>query len=121
MPKHIIEYVEKIVEVPQVVYEERIIEVPEVHSVEAITEVPKPVVQQVEKKIPKIQTLRLLESPRTWRKTCFSRALRCRKLWFLIGLFNEHFTGFRMFLEQHVVFELSRVDSRSYTGSQGVN
>ncbi|CAL1129635.1 unnamed protein product [Cladocopium goreaui] len=47
-------YVEKIVEVPQVIYEERPIEVPELIHVEAVTQVPRPHVQFVKKEVPKV-------------------------------------------------------------------
>ncbi|OLQ01661.1 Pentatricopeptide repeat-containing protein, chloroplastic [Symbiodinium microadriaticum] len=63
VPKHVIEYVEKIVEVPQVVYEERPVEVEQVHTVEALTEIPKPVVQTIEKQIPRVPTTLQVEQP----------------------------------------------------------
>lgn len=53
MPKKIVQYVEKIVEVPQVIYEERAVEVPQYINVEAITTTPKPTIQKINKEIPK--------------------------------------------------------------------
>jgi hypothetical protein len=55
VPKQVIEYVEKIVEVPQAIYEERPVEVPEIHETCAVTEVPKPQVQSLPKYVPKVE------------------------------------------------------------------
>merc|ERR1719199_1743026 len=50
------EAVEKIQEVPQVLVEEQIVEVPQTQTAEIIRQVQKPVVQAVQKGIPKIST-----------------------------------------------------------------
>merc|ERR1719491_2431129 len=50
------EVIEKMQEVPQVLIEEQLVEVPQVQIAEVIRQVQKPVVQAVQKGIPRVQT-----------------------------------------------------------------
>ena len=53
MPKKVIKYVEKIVEVPQMIMEEKLVEIAEPIRVEATTQVPRSKRETVPKEIPK--------------------------------------------------------------------